>query len=460
MEKTYQRIIFALKTLKKLACSLVLLSVFLNFNNAHALSLISDEETEVFLHQTLRPIFKAADVTFYPEHIYIVNDNSLNAFVSEGNRMFVHIGTLISAESQNEISGVLAHETGHIQGGHILRHKIQAQEVQNVSLASMLVGGLAGVATGHADLSMAAILGSQSSAINSMLKYQISEERSADNAAIKILQKINQSPAGMLKFMQRIKDRNRLEGITEHEYYRTHPMTDERIGFLEEAVKNSHAQQQGLQEQAFQRIKAKLFAYTNTPQNTFIRYPFKDKSIPARYARTIAYYKQADMGKAQKEIDDLIKDEPNNPYFYELKGQMFIENGHLKEAIKAYQKALELNPSSSLFKLNLAQATLEDTPSRQELKQIVIWLNQILIHNTENPLVWLLLSRAYGELEDHANSYYAAAEFSLSHGDINTAQRQADMVLNARPSATLKLKTDDLVQRIKQIEQDKLKKNH
>lgn len=124
---------------KKLAGSLVLLSVFLNCGTARAISLISDEETEIFLHQTLRPVFNAAGVAFRPGQIYIVNDRELNAFVTDGNRMFVNIGTITAADSQNELTGVLAHETGHIQGGHILRHKIKSREVQSISLASMLV---------------------------------------------------------------------------------------------------------------------------------------------------------------------------------------------------------------------------------------------------------------------------------------------------------------------------------
>ena len=148
VEKAYQRINSFLTTAKKLAGSLVLLSVFLNCGTARAISLISDEETEIFLHQTLRPVFNAAGVAFRPGQIYIVNDRELNAFVTDGNRMFVNIGTITAADSQNELTGVLAHETGHIQGGHILRHKIKSREVQSISLASMLVGGLAGIAAG------------------------------------------------------------------------------------------------------------------------------------------------------------------------------------------------------------------------------------------------------------------------------------------------------------------------
>lgn len=453
VEKAYQRIISFSTMIKKLAGSFVLLSVFLNCGTARAISLISDEETEIFLHQTLRPIFHAAGVSFHPGQIYIVNDRELNAFVTDGNRMFVNIGTITAADSQNELTGVLAHETGHIQGGHIMRHKIKSREVQSISLASMLVGGLAGLAAGRADLSIAAILGSQSSAINSMLSYQISEEQSADEAAVSLLKKINQSPAGMLDFLKKIKQRNKMQGIAERDYYRTHPLTDERISFVEKAARESLAPAQGAQEEEFQRIKAKLFAYTEEPKQTLLKYPASDRSVPARYARAIARFKQLKMKEALAEIDSLIQEEPQNPYFYELKGQMMLETGKVAEAVKIYRQALKLQPSSSLFKLNLSQAMLENNPTPAELKEVVRMLNQVLIYNPGS-YAWLLLARAYGSLNDMANSNYAAAEFSFLGGDAGMARRQAENALQNNPSSALRLKIEDLLLRIKQLEKE------
>lgn len=453
VEKAYQRINSFLTTAKKLAGSLVLLSVFLNCGTARAISLISDEETEIFLHQTLRPVFNAAGVAFRPGQIYIVNDRELNAFVTDGNRMFVNIGTITAADSQNELTGVLAHETGHIQGGHILRHKIKSREVQSISLASMLVGGLAGIAAGRADLSIAAILGSQSSALNSMLSYQISEERSADEAAVNLLKKINQSPAGMLAFLKKIQHRNKMQGIAERDYYRTHPLTDERISFVEKAARESRAPAQEPQEKGFQRIKAKLFAYTEEPRQTFLKYPPKDNSVPARYARAIALFKQLKMKEALAEVNSLIADEPQNPYFYELKGQMMMETGKIVPAAAAYRQALKLQPASSLFKLNLSQAMLENNPGQADLKEIVRMLNQVLVYNPDS-YAWLLLARASGMQNDMATSNYAAAEFSFLGGDAQTARRQAENALRHNPSSTLRLKIDDLLMRIKQLEKE------
>lgn len=427
-------------------------------SSAHAMSLISDEETENFLHATLRPIFKAAGTSFNPRNIYIVNDKSLNAFVIDGNSMFVTVGTLIAADTQNEISGVLAHETGHIQGGHILRHKIKAQEVQRVALASMLLGGAAGLAAGRADVSIAAILGSQGTAINSMLSYQISEERSADEAAVKLLKKTNQSPVGMLNFMKKIQKQNLVQGIEETSYFRTHPVTAERISFLEKATKESNGAKFGPQEKEFSRIKAKIFAYIEKPDQTFIKYPPSDTSIEAQYARTIAYFKDDRIETALSNVENLIQAEPNNPYFYELKGQMLLETGKIKQAVENYRKALEIHPQSSLFKLNLAQAMLEDFPSPREQQQIVDMLNQVLIYNPQSE-AWLLLSRAYGLQQNAAGYNYAAAEYSFLIKDYTLAKKQAEQALKSNPSSALTIKLEDLLARIKEQEKEDFRNN-
>lgn len=191
MEKINRITGFFRKTVTGLICSVLLQSAFLSDAAAASISLISDEETEQFLARQLRPVFKAAGIPFNRNNIYIVNDDSLNAFVGDGNNMFVHTGTLMKANDENEIAGVLAHETGHIMGGHILRQKIKLQNMQQISLASMLAAGAAAAATGRADAAIAIMMGTQSSMLNAMLAYQVEEERSADESAVKLLQKQN-----------------------------------------------------------------------------------------------------------------------------------------------------------------------------------------------------------------------------------------------------------------------------
>ena len=417
---------------------------------AQAISLISDEESEIFLQKITQPLFKAAGIPYNRNKVFIVNDNSLNAFVSDGNSLFIHTGTLTSASSPEEISGVIAHETGHIMGGHIIRQKLKNESLQQASLASMLLAGTTAAVTGRGDVAMAIALGGQSSTLSNYMQYRTEQERSADESAVKLLNATKQSSQGMLKFMKRISQRNDLSGIEETPYFRTHPVTRERINFMEKATAQSDYQPGRKNLDEFLRIKAKLLAFLETPEQTFRRYPLSNSSVPARYAQAIAYFKQLDINNALKKINGLIKEEPDNPFFHELKGQIYLETGKIKPAKQEYQTALAKLPGSPLLQLSLAQAILEDAPTPDDLKKAVSLLNQANIKQP-TPMGWLLLSRAYEASGNTAYSSYAAAEYSLSIGMPDVAQRQADNAQkHLKNDKKLKLKIDDLQNRLKE----------
>lgn len=450
MAKTYRISNSLRKIFLGLICSILLQSALLSYAKADSISLISDEETEQFLAKQLQPIFKAAGIPFNRNNIYIVNDDSLNAFVSDGNNMFVNTGTLIKADNENEIVGVLAHETGHIMGGHILRQKLKMQNMQQVSLASMLAAGATAAATGRADAAMAIMMGTQSSVLNAMMAYQVEEERSADESAVKLLNMTQQSSAGMCNFMKKIAHQNRLSGISENPYFRTHPVTSERIRFLDNAAKASPYTKETKPSEEFLRIRAKLIAFLEDANKVLQKYPLSDKSVAARYAQSIAFFRMLKLNQSLELINGLIAEEPDNPYFRELKGQIFMETGKIKPAKIEYQKALSLLPNSALFQINLAHAALEDAPSPSELKKIVALLNKSLLQKPDT-YGWLLLARAYGELNDVANSNYASAEYSLRIGAYDIAKKQANTALKATSSPQLKLKINDLLNRLDEL---------
>lgn len=291
------------------------------------------------------------------------------------------------------------------------------------------------------------MMGTQSSMLNAMLAYQVEEERSADESAVKLLQKTEQSPAGMRNFMKKIDRQNRLNGIAENPYFRTHPVTAERISFLNNAARQSPFPAPTHPSNEFLRIKAKLSAFMEEPRKVLQKYPPSDKSTPARYAQAIVFFRMLKLNQSLKILNELIAEEPENPYFHELKGQIFMETGKIKPARTEYQKALSLLPNSALFQINLAQAVLEDNPNRNELEHTAEILNKSLLQRPDT-YGWLLLSRTYGGLNDAANSNYAAAEYSLRIGAAETARRQANTALTANPSPQLRLKIDDLLNRI------------
>ena len=420
-------------------------------SNALAISLISDEETELFLQKITAPIFKAAGLPYNRNKVFIVNDDTLNAFVSDGNYLFIHTGTIIAADDAEELSGVIAHETGHITGGHIITQKIKAQEMQRVSLASMILAGGAAAASGDGNVAMAVALGSQSSMMTNYFRYRTEQERSADESAVTFLKKTQQSPTGLYRFMKKINKDNEMSGVEETPYFRTHPMNQERLKFLEKAVKESPYPANKAYQEECSRVKAKLFAFLSEPKETFRKYPLQNTSVAAQYAQAIAYYKLLNMNQALRLMNGLITKEPNNPFFHELKAQMYMETGNVNQAKTEYQKALKLLPTSASLQISLAQATLETEPTQAELKNIINILNKANISQPSS-MGWMLLSRAYGMQGDRAYSTYAAAGYSAAIGEYKTALRQLEAAKEyAKGNPALLLKIADLENRIKPL---------
>ncbi|MBQ8465904.1 MAG: M48 family metalloprotease [Alphaproteobacteria bacterium] len=446
MEKTYQKlknILTGRYTLIPLLTAGLLL--LFSPNASAGMTIISDEETELYLQDILHPIFQAANIPFDRNKIFIVQDNSLNAFVGDGNNLFIHSGTIISAKTDDEIRGVLSHEAGHILGGHIIRYKLRLQEMQNISLASMVLAGALGAASGRGDVALAVALGSHSSLINQALAYQIQEERSADEAAVKLLEKTHRSPRGLFDFMKKIQTQNKLQGIEENPYFRTHPMSGERLAFLQQALKKSPYPAEQYGSEQLKRIQAKLYAFIKAPQQTSVKYPLSDQSIPARYAQSIAAFKNLQFHKAQQIIDNLINNEPNNPHFRELKAQILFEQGKIKEARQEFSHAVQLRPSSINFKISEAQASLELSPSSSELKSIIAQLQKALTVKPSS-LGWLLLSRAYHLNKQEAEAQYAAARYTLSStGNVQLAKKQAELAKKKSQNPQLTIKIEDLL---------------
>lgn len=448
VEKTYR-----IKTslLSKLLAVVLTAAVWINDCMAQTLpSLISDDETQTFLAKLIHPIFNVAGINFDKNKIYIINDNSLNAFVSDGNYMFIHTGTLINADNVNQLNGILAHETGHIAGGHIARQKLRIEQLQGLSVASLVAAGAAAVATGRGDAALAVMLGSQSSLINAMTAYQMQEERSADESAVKYLTEIKQSPAGLKNFMKKIQFVNRLEGYKENSYFRTHPLSIEREEFFKQALQKNTYSDVSPYDDEFKLIKAKLSAFLLPVERAKNLYPDNDNSTAGRYANAIIEYKKNNFKTSIKILDELINKYPTNPYFYELKGQFLFESSQINDALKAYENALKLKPKSQEIMLSWAHTALEAPHDKNQLKNIIATLNKVQL-SVPSTTAWMLLARAYAENNQKAQSLYASAQYSVAMKNYKTAKKQIEEAYKTAPEQ-LKLKLSDLKNIISQKE--------
>jgi predicted Zn-dependent protease len=404
-----------------LAASLAVVSV-----RAAAENVIRDTEIEGDIRTMVTPIWKAAGLEPSSLHVYLVEDKQINSFVAGGQNEFINSGLLMRAETPNQLIGVLAHETGHIAGGHLTRFQEAARNASIEGIIAMVLGAAASVA-GRGSGGGAAMLPAEGVAERAFMQYSITQEASADHAAMTFLDASGQSARGLLQFFQILQGEEMLAGIREDPYLRTHPLTAQRIDYVRNHVEHSRfsdAPDTPANIDRLKRIKVKLGAFISPPSSTLAAYPEKDQSVLARYARAIAYYRIPNLDKALPTIDGLIKDFPQDPYYRELKGQMLFENGRIAEAVQPYEEAVRLAPAAPLLRISLAQVYVESNDPKMN-KRAIAYLNDAMRSEDKETTGWHLLATAYGRDNQIGMAALALAEEGLAAGKKKDAMQQA-----------------------------------
>ena len=418
---------------------------------------IRDAEVENTIRAFATPVFQVAGLEPSAVHVYVLKDDTLNAFVAGGQNIFVNTGLLIKSTNASEVIGVLAHEVGHIAGGHLVRAQEEIRNVRTQQLITTLLGAAIGLGAKRGDVAGAVALGGQDAALREFLHYNRTQEYAADAAAMRFLDATGQSSEGLVQFMEVFEDQELLDPRYQDAYLRTHPMSRERLLALREhAAKSPFTNRPTPPEfvEMHARMKAKLFAFLNSPARTYRAYPPSDTSLAARYARAIADYRKPELEKAVSEIDALIAERPEDPYFQELKGQMLFENGHLSDALQPYEMAVRLLPDSGLLQLGLARVQLESNDPAL-LDSAIQHLHAALRTETTSSFVWRQLAIAYGRQGDMGMSALAMAEEAMLRKDKKAARYHAGKAETLLPkgSAAL-LKAQDIL-RVTDDKQDK-----
>lgn len=421
--------------------------------SANAISLLRDTEIEDTLHHYADPIFRAAGQPDGTIKIHLVGDNDINAFVTGGRQVFLNTGLILKAETPNELKGVLAHEVGHIAGGHIARSNEAVKAAMRPLILTMGLGVLA-AAAGRPDAAIGLLGSAQYFGTLSYLRYSRNQESAADQAAMRYLETTQQSGQGLLAFFERFRFQEVMSEAKRYPYFRTHPLSSDRIGALRSRIDRAEAAARTDTFDDMKRLKvmkAKIDGFMNPPGHTYVKYPETDTSMPARYARAIAYYQDAQTQKALRAIDALLMEYPDNPYFWELKGQVLFEAGRTEEAIAPHQKSVDLMPDAPLLRINLAQAQIAQSDSNL-LAKAEQNLRHALARETDNTFTWYQLSVLYDKQGKAGEARLAAAEARFHAGDLDAARsfamrarehlarntpewrRTADIVLASNPS--------------------------
>ncbi len=391
---------------------------------ALAQGVVRDTEIELVMREYTDPLLEAAELDPTAVDFYLVGDMSFNAFVTQGQNIFINTGLIIRAENPGEIKGVIAHEVGHIELAHLARLQDAARGGMATMMTTMGIGLIAALA-GAPDAGAAIMASAGQFASLDMAQYTRGQEASADQAAVRLLTATGQSGEGLVSTFERLAYQERLSQARRWEYFRSHPLSSDRVAALRRNVDASpYRDVTDTPEEiaTLERLQAKIIGFMVPPAQTLNRYPLTDTSIPARYARSVAYFKQGLQDEAEAEIAHLLEAEPENPFFHELLAQVRFESGLISESIAPGERAVELLPDAPLLQIYLARSLIAEG-GEENLRDAVLHLNRALIFERENSFGWFQKSLAHQALGETAMAELATAERFYSIGD----ERQAHM---------------------------------
>jgi len=425
---------FAARLLMLLALSFAVMA-----RPAAAQSILRDAESEQLLRDISRPLIEAAGLRPQDVQIVLVHDDTVNAFVAGGQIVYIHSGLITRAVNANEVQGVIAHELGHVTGGHVIRMAEGIRAATGITILTLLLGVAAAAAGGSPEAGAAIMSAGQRAAIGRFLAFSRTQESSADAAGASFLRRAGISGRGSLAFFERLQNEEfRYDVPQEDSYERTHPLNRERIAVLQNLYQTDPAWDRAtdpLLEERFQRVRAKLIGFVDDPRRTLRRFPESDRSIPARYARAYAWHRDHHADRAIAEADSLLRDRPNDPYFLELRGQILLETGRPAEALESLREAVARAPDQPLIAALLGHALIatEQPANFQEAKQV---LRAAVGRDNTNPFAWYQLGIVYDREGDSARAALATAERYNLIGQPQLALANAERAMLGIPVGT------------------------
>jgi predicted Zn-dependent protease len=416
-----------------------------------AIVTIRDAETESFIRAIVSPLAAAAGVDTRLIRVTLIRDRRINAFVATGNRMFFHTGLLLQGDGLAEFAGVVAHEVGHISGGHLARLPEELRNAMLRSAAAMLLGGLAGAVAGSPDLAMGAIAGGQAMAMGEFFAFSRAQEQAADAAAIAYLDRLGWTPRGLERLLQRLLEQELLAVGRQDPYFQTHPLSRDRLDYVRDQIARSRYADTAMPaalEARFQMVRAKLSGFIEGPAGVARRYPHSDTSPPARYARAIVAFRSGRVDEALRGLDSLIREAPGSPWLHELRGQVLFESGRIVESVAPYREASRLAPGEGLIRLNHGRALIE-VGNEASLRAAIVELRAALDTERESGFAWRLIGTAQGRLGNQGEADLAMAEEAVLRGEYPDARFLAARAERALPPGPSRLRAADLRQSLR-----------
>lgn len=389
-------------------------------------SLINDTETEKLLYKLVEPLAVAANIPDGRLKIHIINEEDFNAFVRGGEDVYVYTGLLKQIKSPSAFQAVIAHELGHMLGGHTaqMADRINA-EIKRTMLIQALGVGLM-VAGGNPSLGAGVMAGASGVATQSMAAFTRDEERIADDMGVDLIVRAKQNPNGFITVLEQMNEMMGEIEVKVNPNSINHPLTTERLKNVKAKIKdlNINYKTQDVYSDEYELVRAKLIGYLDTPKRVLELYPYSDKSDSGLYARAIANMRSGNLDGARMGVQTLISRNPNNPYYYELLGDIEYQFGHYDDSVQSYEKSLELTDNAPQIQTALALVLTERNKPDDKARAIELTKRAIL--SEPAPLTYWVMSRAYGE-DDIGRSNWAMAEYYHINGKTDDAKKYAKL---------------------------------
>jgi len=440
--------------IKKILALVMILSFF-GIHSANAVQLLRDEEIERILKAISAPIFKQANISADSVNFILVEDSQLNAFVAGGKNIFINTGLILETDNIEELVGVIAHETGHIASGHLVRLTEATEGLSAKAILSSILGMAVAVGTGSAEAGVLVSTFGSDAAMKDILKHTRTQEGTADQSAIKFLKGAGLPISGLVSFMKKLESQELLPESQQSEYLRTHPLTQDRVESLQYASDNNP---KGVVPEKWveyhQRMKAKTLGYISPDEALTI----KGDGFADKYGKAIAYFRKGDFEKSVPLTDELLKVEPKNPYLHELKGQIMFDRGNIEGSIASYKVAASILPSSSLIGVGYCQSLLEAVNDKKarELEAIKTLNLIVRMESNRSSEPYHLLGIAYGRQGNEGMSSLSLAEEALMENNMEFARMSALRAKAKLPAGTpASLRADDILASINMGNKDK-----
>jgi predicted Zn-dependent protease len=394
--------------------------------------IIEDPEISDYIQQIGHSLSSHAEEGQHQFYYFVLKDPVVNAFAMPGGFIAINSGLILATSNENELAGVMAHETAHVTQRHLVRGLLDQSHAGLMSTAAMLAAILLGATAGRGspDAMEGAILATQSAAIQHQINYTRANEFEADRIGIGTMASAGYDPLGMASFFQTL-DRNspdpsRIKAV---EFLIDHPLSAERV-----AEARNRAEQIGRirhsDSLSYTLMRERLRSMIGNPQAARDYYASLaknggGKNSEERYGKAVADIAARNPAAAIPDLQALVKEYPKVNQFYGALGQAYLANGQLKESQAVLDKAIDLFPRNVPVTIRLAETLMHAGDN----KRAHLLLDDLFNVVEPTPEQTRLIAKAAYAAGDVADSYYYMSYFYLMSGDLRMAANQLELGL-------------------------------